>query len=229
MKLLHVLILVGLLGITVGCKTAPTALEKKFFDVQTNLTPVVTVFTNTVYWTNYQIVTVPVTNTLSTTNNIYVTNTVPVVVTSNVIERVTNLVEKYIFTPNTNAQTIAQTAGEVGALFGPFGTLGSLIVGGIFGLWGILRSSRASKTAAVLTQIIETASEILKKTPQGSQIDVLLKDWMMKHQAETGTIEAVMKILATYTDNQDAQNVANQILALVKTNPAPPTAPTPPA
>ncbi len=125
-------------------------------------------------------------------------------------------VETYTFTPNANASTAATVAGNVAGMFGPWGELVSLAVGGFFGLYGMLRSSRSNKTAAVLAQVIETGRRILEQTPQGQQAQQQWVQWMMKHQAETGVLQNVIGILNKSVDPAQARSVANQLIALSK-------------
>jgi hypothetical protein len=195
-------ILVSLLFI-LGCKSGPpTAIERSLFNVQTNYTPSIILVTNTVTVTNEAKipVQVPVTNF------------------------VTNLVAQYIYTPNTNAATVAETGGAIGSLFG-VGGIASTALAGLFGLWAQMRSSKANKTSAVLAQIIETGGEILKTTPQGAQLADRWKTWMISHQAEQGVISQVTGLVANVVDNQDARDVAAKLTTLMGSvqNPKPPT------
>lgn len=197
-----------------GCASTPTKLEQKLFDIQTNTVQVVV--TNTVTRTNYevqriqQIVPTP---SGSVTNFIEITNAVPV----QFQVPATNYTEHYTYTPNQNAAAIKQTGTEIGGFFGVGGTVGTIITG-IFGAWAAFaewRSKKNKNTAEALSQIIETGSEVLKLAPNGAQWDAAWKQWMQKHQAETGTLSNVMKILQNVTDNQTAQNAAAEIQEII--------------
>lgn len=214
-----------LFGCATGANRAPTAFEQKFFNIQTNYVPQVMVTTVT----NYQIEkvrqVVVETNTVTITNQqsgaqeqkivyVPVTNTlvkeVPVVTK----EFITNTVPSYTYTPNATTAQIKAGAETVGGLFGPYGGMAAAAVGGIFGLWGHLRSSKANATSAVLTQVIETGSELLKTTPQGTVLADKWRTWMIAHQAEQGVIENVTKIVANVVDNEAAKDAAAKLTAL---------------
>lgn len=213
-----------LFGCATGANRTPTAFEQKFFDIKTNYAPQVmitsitnfliekvrqvVVETNTVTVTNQagiqeaKIVYIPLTNTIlkevPVVTKVYVTNTEPT----------------YSYTPNATADMIKTGAGTAGSLFGPYGGIAAAAVGGIFGLWGHLRSSKANATSEVLTQVIETGSELMKTSPQGAALADKWKTWMITHQAEQGVIENVTKIVANVVDNTEARNVAGKLADL---------------
>jgi len=196
-----------------GCQSPPTAFERKFYDIETNYVPIVRVMTNIVTITNYHTI---VTNVVVGTNVIVITNLVPVISTTSNLVPVTNLAELYGYKPNTNAAAVVDTVRSIGGYFG-FGDLAAILTGGAVSLWGLLRSRKFKMTAEALSQIIETGSEILKSTPQGQPLDAQWKAWMVKHQAETGTIQSVLKILNSSTDNQEAKSVAEQLIKILQT------------
>jgi hypothetical protein len=68
-----------------------------------------------------------------------------------------------------------------------------VVLGGLIGAYRLLRSFRASKTAGVLAQVIETGRQVLQATPQGQAQDEQWKVWMVQHQAEQGVIEDVVR------------------------------------
>lgn len=192
----------------IGCaSTTPTKLEQKLFDIQTNIVEVVK--TNTVFKTNYVVQTVqniiPL-PTGSVTNYTVITNAVAVPIQL----PATNYIESYAFKPNETAATIQTTGGMIGSFFGAGGLVTTLL-GGIFSAWAAWRSRKNGQTAVALSQIIETGSEVLKSLPQGAAYDAAWKSWMQAHQAETGTIQNVLKILQNVTDNSTAQKAAKEI------------------
>jgi hypothetical protein len=92
------------------------------------------------------------------------------------------------------------------------GELASVALGGVFGLWGLLRSNRATKTAGVLAQVIETGREIMARTPQGAAAGEAWKQWMVMHQAETGVIREVADLLNKAVDEKSAGFVAQELV-----------------
>ena len=211
--------LIGLMGLMGGCASAPpSALEQHFFEVRTNVIPVIVPVTNVVEMTNWA--TVTVTNRVEVINEkevvVPVTNvTLHSIWATNVVT-VTNQVEAYTFVPGTNAVAVTETAREIGGLWGPWGELIGLILGGVFGIWGLLRSSRANKTAAVLAQVIETGKQLLRLTPQGNELDATWTAWMKEHQRETGTMLAVIQLLNNVVDEPSAKQVAAELRKLIE-------------
>lgn len=184
-----------------GCASKPpTAVEQKFFDVQTNLAPVVRVETNviavTLYRTNEQNVVVPVT--------VYETNRVAV----------TNYAETYVFTPGAGAKQVAEVGGAVGNIFG-VGGLVTTALGALFSLWGYARSRKNYVTAANIAQTVETIREFVKSLPNGAVYDNELVNWMQTHQAEQGVLNQVLDLLSKHVSNPDARVAADQIRATI--------------
>jgi len=156
-----------------GCASTPFAWESKFYDIQTNITPVVVYQTNTVTRTNVIESVVTTTNVAAATGAIEITMTPTreyTVVSEPVVTIKTNLLVDYLYTANPNAGTIARTGGAIGEPFG-VGGLVSTAVTGLFGIWAAIRSRRNGKLAAGLAQGIEVASEVLRTTPQGGALD----------------------------------------------------------
>lgn len=221
------LLLAALAACATGPGRPPTALEQKLFTIQTNFVPQVEV--HVVVQTNF--VTVPLVT--ATTNIVYETNVLDQVVThTNVLEvtreihrevlstnnvTVTNQVPAYTLTPNATANAITAGAETAGNMAGPYGGLAAGLVGGIFGLWGHLRSSKSNAATATLAQVIETGSELMKSTPQGQVLADKWKTWMISHQAAEGVIEQVTKVVANEVDNQDARAAADKLLAVAQT------------
>ena len=207
---------VVLLLVLSGCGTLtgpPKPWEQKYYDVQTNTIEMVNWYTNHVSITNFQTVLVeqPV---VGTTNFVTITNLIPVLAYQTNVVSLTNLTEQYVFTPNDTAKTeIVGTATDIGGYFGAGNVVG-LIAGALVGLWGVIRSKKAQSVAATLAQVIEVGSEIIKSNPATAGLDAKWKTWMQQHQAETGTLNAVLNILKNNTDNRDAKDVANALLKL---------------
>ncbi len=160
-----------------GPQAAPTAFEKDFYTVQTNVSigPIVTLSNG-----------VPV-----GTNQEYKTN--------------------YILTPGPGALATEQTAGAVGNIFGVGGII-STVLGGLFGLYGTLRSRQATATAGVLAQTVETARAVIGATPQGAQLNSALKSWMMEHQTDAGAIQAIAGLVDNFVDPEAATGAATSIV-----------------
>lgn len=180
------------IGLT-GCATPqrpPSAAEQKYFEIKTN---VVEVVTRPAGVSSDQVSSVP---------------------------PVTNRVEQYDFTPNENAGAVAGTAGAVTSIWSPVaGGVVGVAVAGIFSLWGLLRSKKRETanelTSAELGQIIETGRQLLLKLPDGAKYEAAWKDWMIKHQAQTGVLGQVAELVAVSVDNEKAKGAAQTIVNLI--------------
>ena len=182
-------------GCASGPQKPPSPTEAKFFDITTNYVPTLSATTNAVVAPD------PVTQ-LPVTNYSVLT--------------ITNLTPEYIFVPNTNAAGTAQTVGAITNLAAPgFGALATSIIGGLFGIWGTLRSRKANQTASALAQIIETGEQVLLTSPNGPELAAQWKAWMVKHQAETHTISEASKLVANIVDTEAARQAAEQIAAII--------------
>ena len=202
----------------VACSTAPTALERKFFDIETNLVADVATATNVVPRYNTNISVMLVTNRTADGEALVVpmTNaTVEVTFVTNYTVA-SNVVESYMYVPNTNAAHLQGAVGRTAGLFGPLGELVGVLIGAGFGLWGYLRSSKAAKVAGVLAQVIETGRMVLQATPQGQALDEQWKRWMIQHQAEQGVIQDVVRLLGNVVDEPSAKEAADSLLALMQ-------------
>ena len=201
------LILVSLLVILCGCSSTPTRLDEKFFDIQTNAVPRIITITNIVPAApSPQPAGDPPLSTLPSPLPQWQTN----------IITITNFLESYTYTPNTNAAQLASTVTRTADLFGPWGQLAGVVIGGIIGGYGLLRSSRSAKTAGVLAQVIETGRQVLQSTPEGQAMDQQWKLWMMQHQAEQGVVLDVLKLLDNVVDEPSAKTTAQELIALIK-------------
>lgn len=198
------LMVVMLAGLMTGCASAPPSkTELRLFRVETNYVPkvsaeLVTVTNEVVLWrTNI----VEGVTTVSATTNVSV---------SAVLQGVTNYQAQYVFTPGDGAERV-RNVGE--AIAEPFG-LGKLVggvLGGVFGIWGLLRSRKANTTAAVLAQAVETGRALIRDTPQGQQVDAKFRDWLIKHQSEAAVLDQVGKLLRNDVDATGAVQQADAI------------------
>ena len=208
----------------VGCASTkpPTALEQRFFNIQTNITPQVVLQTNVVpvFQTNVVVQTVTVTNQVGVVVPVPVTNFTTVITMQTNIVQATNMVAGYTLAPNATAQTTAGIAGTLSNLGMP-GT-GSLVTMGLLGLaaaWAGIRNrqyagqnSALQQVSGTLAQNISTFMAVLQQTPQGKQLAPLLQNYLNSHQAEAGVIQQVAG-LASQVDPLQAQGAAQQILA----------------
>jgi hypothetical protein len=178
-----------------GCSSAPSRLEQKLFHIRTNQLPTVTLATN--------IVPAYPDPTPSAGSNPPITWHTNITVT-------TNTLDSYTYTPSAPATQVVSVASGLG----PWGHLASVIIGGLLGAYGLLRSTRSAKTAAVLAQVIETGRQVLQSTPQGQALDQQWKAWMIQHQAEQGVIPDVIKLLSKAVDEPSAKLTAQDLLSL---------------
>lgn len=197
-----------------GCATGapPTKLEQQLFTVQTNYIPVVRVITN--YQTETVTVTniVPVTTTVGVTN--YTTNVVATLISTPTVSTQTVQQPSYTYSPNANAGQIQAAGGAVGSLFGVGGLVGTAL-GGLFSLWGYLRSAKNGQTAGVLAQEIETARQFMKQLPNGQAIDASFVSWLSQHQSQEGVVQQVIGLINNQVSNPEAQVAAQQLSALI--------------
>ena len=209
-----------------GCTSAPTPVEQHFFSIVTNVVPVVQMQTNTVYTTNVVTLEVSTTNTVNDVTHVTIQPVRDLIVTADThVSLWTNLGVTYTYTANTNAAGVAQTARAVGNLFGPFGDLIGLGVAGLFGLWGAIRSRKASQMttgATVLSQSIEVLLNVIAATPQGQQLSDKLKLELARNQNAAGVLTEIAHLVETQVDNDAAKKAAKFILDTVQPAPASP-------
>ena len=186
-----------------ACSSPPTRLEQELFHIRTNQLPTVTLLTN--------IVPASPDPTSSAPSNPPITWHTNIIVT-------TNTLESYTYTPSAAATQLVTVASGLG----PWCHLASVIIGGLLGAYGLVRSTRAAKTAAVLAQVIETGRQVLQSTPQGQALDQQWKAWMIQHQAEQGVIPDVIKLLSKAVDEPSAKLTAQALVNLIS-----PDAPSP--
>lgn len=184
--------------------SAPNKFEETLFNVQTNYVNQV------VTKTNHVEVEVPqLAFTTNIQNQIVIqTNYVPKIVDEEVL--LTNRVEKYQLTPNSNAQATAAAAGTIGNVIVP-GSGGLIvgIVGALFAAYGRLRSYKA--TGTVLAQNIATIRQVLQSIPDGAKYDQVIVQYLKDHQNEEGVLEQVTDIVTNLVNNQEAKGAATEI------------------
>lgn len=189
--------------------TPPSKLEQGLFDVKTNYIPVVVPVTE--YRTNVQVVTALVTNLQGVTQTFtnFLTNVVSTVLLQ------TNQQATYAYTQGAGAQTVKDTVGGIGALFGA-GGVATTAAGVLFSLWGWLRSSKNYNTAANTAQVVETLRQFIKQLPNGAAYDQALTTFMVQHQAEAGVLAQVVDILNKEVSNPDAQQASREIITALR-------------
>ena len=202
------LLFVFAIAFLTGCAGGPpTKLEQKLFSVQTNVVATPATQTNVVTVTN--LVRQVVTETNQVHQLVLETNLVPQVVTFTNLVPAFVTVTNYQYAPNATVQTGTSILGAVPG----YGGLAAAVLGGIFGLWGTLRSSNANKTSATLAQCIEVARNLIA-TQQGQQVADKFKSWLMEHQQDMGVINSVAALVDNAVDPAAAKTVAAQLLKL---------------
>lgn len=200
-----------------GCTTTPpTALEQRYFNITTN-PPVIAVTTNVFSVTLYK--TNEVTQTVTNVQGVLEYKTNVIVIPQTVLQTnlavVTNEPQTYNLVPKPEAiQPIQNIGGAIANLFGA-GGLVTTAIGAVFSIWGLVRSRKTSATAVGLAQTIETMRSFVQQLPNGGTYDAALVQWMQQHQAETGTINQVLGLLANEVSNPDAQVAAEHIRAAI--------------
>jgi hypothetical protein len=205
-----------------GCKSTPSRFETRFYDINTNLLPRVVWVTNVVEAGSGE----QGAGGAGLKGGVHVTDRIvvpaggqllplqsPVFETN--VTMVTNYEEAYTYTPNERARSLSAVAGTAAGLLGPVGELVALLCAGAFGVWAQIRTTKATKVAGVLAQVIETGRAVLQSSPQGQKLDEKWKAWMITHQAEQGVIEDVVKLLATAVDDGTAKDAAGKLVALM--------------
>lgn len=211
MKLTIKLTLAGLLVLVIlatGCATTgaqapPSAIEKTLFNVTTN----VTTLTNYVTQTNLVI---------TTQTNV-----------QNQIVTVTNLVPQLIPTPfNVTNYTflpkpaITDTATALGPLAGPWGTVASIALAGVLGIWGKLRSNQADTASAVAAtgvQAVATAKSVLAALPNGAALSKAYDDFLTAHASDANLAAEIAAFVDEEVDPHAANGAALSILQAATT------------
>jgi hypothetical protein len=208
------LALVSSIGLMVGCNTTkpgglfsevdakpPTAMELKLFKALTNYEDRVTVHTNVVSETN----------------------AAGVVTSHGVVTQETNRVAVTQLAPGAGSNTITGIITGIAGLFG-WGGVAGLGSGALVQEY-LKRRNRALAGAQIdtlqdvrdtLVQNVEVLRNVIASTPQGNQLSVAVKNYLMQHQVESGVIQHVAEIVDQAVDADDAQQKANEIQALLK-------------
>lgn len=196
-----------------GCASKPpTALEQRWFNIETNYTPVVVVKTNIVPVTMVQTNYLVITNVSGVQE--FRTNLVPYFVYETNVVRSTITNEDYVYTPGAGAAAIRESGTAVGNIFGVGGLVGTAL-GGLFSLWGYVRSRKRYVTAANIAQTVETLREFIKQLPNGPAYDAAFVQWMQTNQANAGVIREVTQIVANEVSNPDAREAMRNIQTLI--------------
>jgi hypothetical protein len=140
------------------------------------------------------------------------TNQAAIVTTSPTGGLVTNLQTSYTLTTKATTTAAVQTGGSVlNAVLPGVGSMASMGVLALLGLWAQLRGNKASNTADAIAQEVETIREFIKTLPSGTKYDTAITAWLQSHQLETGTADQVLSILANTVSNPDAVAAVNEI------------------
>lgn len=228
--LIGTLLTVALLAIcTTGCswlQTAPpTKVESALFDSITNTTSV----TNLMSVTNMTQVTNMMPSVVTVTSNgvaSSITNLVPQVVTQPVItlQPVVQPVVSVSLVPKATTTAGIQTAGAIGNVIMPgAGMLITGLLGGLFTMWGKLRSTTttanaATAKAAVLTKLagvsqaaVATAQAVIAKTNPSAS--TAFNTWLAAHQSDVDIAEELATAVDGFVDPTHTSTIAEGIIA----------------
>ncbi len=126
----------------------------------------------------------------------------------------TNLEPRESYTYTLSAKTRESTnavATVVNAWLPGIGTLVGTALTGALLAWGKMRG--VNNSAPVLAQQIETLLEFISTLPDGDKIRSQVTAYLEKHQLETGTADAIWKLIDTYVSNPTAKGVAGELSA----------------
>lgn len=237
--------LLGLCLVLEGCASTPTRFDEALF-TRTNVPMVTTRWTtNVVSVTNTLLVarevvqtnTVTVTNTTGLVVPQYVTVTNTVQVATAVVSQQTNALPpgSTVEVPQLVALKPGAEAGSglisgIAGLFG-YGGIATMVLSGLAHGYQGFRNRRLAaaatgadaKTEALeqvaggLTQNVETVMAVLQGSPQGQALLPLIKNYLMSHQRQLGTIEQVGDLIGQYVDVPAAQQSAAAILGSLRT------------
>jgi len=125
---------------------------------------------------------------------------------------VTNDQLSYVLTTKPATAAAVNTAGTVANTFLPgVGSLASMGILALLGLWAQLRGQKSSNTADAIAQEVETIREFIKTLPNGTKYDTAITSWLQTHQVETGTANQVLSILENTVSNPDALAAVTEI------------------
>jgi hypothetical protein len=101
------------------------------------------------------------------------------------------------------------------------GSMVSMGVLALLGLWAQLRSSKNGNAASAIAQEVETMREFIMTLPNGTKYDTAITSWLQSHQIETGTVSTVLGILANDISNPDAKAAVTEIQQTINAAAAP--------
>lgn len=201
------------LGLMAGCQSSkpgglfsevdakpPTAMELRLFKAVTNYEDQVSQVTNVVRETN----------------------AAGAVASHEVVTQETKRVAVTQLTPGTGSNTIVSVLTGLAGLFGWGGVVGVGSTGAITtylnrrnkALAGA-KISTLEDVSGVLAQNIETLRQVIATTPQGQQLGVAVKQYLMEHQNNAGLIQQVTDIVGTSVNQTAAAESAKEIQALL--------------
>lgn len=136
---------------------------------------------------------------------------------------VTNLVPRVTVTPRAAVNTLVESTAP---LAGPWGTFIGVAITALLGWWARFRQKRINdeKTTVneVLVQSVEVARALLKRTPQGQEVDAKYVEWLKNNQQANDVLLTVRDLVAETVRPgfaaQDAQAIA-AAAAAPKANP----------
>lgn len=202
------LVFAALLTLTLtGCSSAPTAVERFFYDIKTN----------------------EVTHVTSTTN--IIEGVQHIATQTNIAQEIVWEIKPTVTTVSKVGSSI------VDSLFPGIGQFALVIITGILGIFGYNRQKKLTNAVAAadgheemstkyqlatesLVQSLEVFREVMKATPQGVALNAKLTDLLQKHQMTAGVIREVATFVSL-VDNEKAKRTATAIL---ETLPPPPAA-----
>jgi hypothetical protein len=208
-----------LLALLAGCSAPPSSVERYFFDLKTNLVPVVKLTTNIVERVE------------SSTNEVGAVLLQPVRET--VILSATNYAADIVMSPSPAFKSWAALASGVAEVVSPGS--GSLLGLGLLGgasMYGLNRRrkwleaetsagdasaarARAEILSENLAQGVEIAREVIKTTPQGAALNRQLVEVLQRNQVAAGVIRDAALIVSQTVDNEKAKRAAELIREIV--------------
>lgn len=207
-----------------GCAAPPSSVERYFFDVQTNVVPVVVFKTN------------EVTRIETVTNEAGAVTIQPL--REVIITQGTNYSEVISVNPSAAFHTWGDlVAGILNVLVpGSGGIVGAVLIGfaGIYGwrkrsalqvandnLQGhAARVDTLETVAGISSQAIETAREIIKAMPNGADVDAKFAALLQKNQLTAGVLREAVAIMRQSVSGDEAKRLADKLTAILTPAPA---------
>ena len=178
---------IGIVLLVTGCSTLDSMYEK-----QATAVPGEVIRTNTVLQTNVVLVAAAQTNEVTG-------EVTPPVFRHEVLPTVT-----YDYVPPTYVtnlaprQAVAGAIGLTSALPVPGAGTAGLALGFLYSAYAAIRNRKAAK-ALVLG--IEAGRRFLNETPQGRELDAVIRDKLIEHQEAAVVLNEVGKLVNTYTSD----------------------------